>query len=136
MQRKVLPVCVLGMLALGIFFTSLSHGSYEGFISLLNQIIPQPIEPGEETPSLEHPVISVWFKVGVTENEAKDLIESFGLFKYQLSDPKTWNDPEHGGVALIEVPSDSENEYIKNFKSCNIVLDAQQNVAFESDKGN
>lgn len=138
MQRRTLLACILGLLALGIFFASKGYGNYGGFSDLLGRIIPRPLEPHEQQPSVKNFTISVWFNVGVTESEAKDLIESVGVgrLEYELSDPKTWNDPEHGGMAIVDVPTGLEEQYLHSFKSSDIVLDAQLNIIYESNEGN
>ncbi len=85
-------------------------------------ITPEPIEP-EESEKF-NPNIAVWFKINVTENEAKNLIESFNLSKYKLSEPgwdeESWSD-NIGGMVVIEVPFGTENDYIQMFNSSDIV---------------
>lgn len=131
MVHKISLAFLMGLLIFCIPLTVLScHSNYEGVVNLLAHIIPQPIKPSERITTL-NPNLIVCFKIGITENEAKYLIESFGLSKYKLSDPEVWENTEQGGVAVIEVPSGSEDEYIPKFKSNDIVLDAQLNIVYE-----
>lgn len=131
MAHKMFLVLFMGLMVVGIPLTVLScHQNYEGFVDLLAHIIPHPTEPHEKTTAF-NPNLIVWFKIGVTESEAKHLIESFGLSKYKLSDPEHWESAEHGGVAVIEVPCGSEDEYIQEFRSNDMVLDAQLNIVYE-----
>lgn len=131
MVRKIPLVFFMGLLILGIPLTVLSHHlNSEGLVNLLPRITPRPTKPDEGITTF-NPNLIVWFKVGITENEAKYLIESFGLSKYKLSDPEVWEDAEHSGVAVIEVPLGSEDEYIQRFRSNDMVLDAQLNIVYE-----
>jgi len=131
MIRKIFLVLFMGLMVFVIPLTVLScHQNYEGFVDIIAHIIPRPAEPHESTTTFSSNLI-VWFKIGVTENEAKHLIESFGLSKYKLSDPENWENAEHNGVAVVEVPSGSEDEYILMFRSNDMVLDAQLNVVYE-----
>jgi len=131
MVRKIFLVLFMGLMVLAIPLTVMSYyQNYEGFVDLLTHIIPRPTEPHEKTTTF-NPNLIVWFKLGITETEAEHLIESFGISKYKLSDPKNWESTEHGGVAVIEVPCGSEDEYIQEFRSNDMVLDAQLNVVYE-----
>ena len=101
-------------------------------------ITPKPVEPGEE-PEQFSPNIAVWFNVGVTENQAKNLIESFGLTKYKLSDPIVWEGgkgTDIGGMAVIEVSQGSAQEYIQKFKESDIVKTADLNIVYEPGEEN
>jgi len=131
MVRKIFLVLFMGLMVFGVPLTVLScHQNCEGVVDLLAHIIPRPTEPHEKTTTFS-PNIIVWFKMGVTETEAKHMIESFGLSKYKLSDPETWENTEHCGVAVIEVLHGSENEYIQRFRSNDMVLEAQLNIVYE-----
>ena len=131
MVRKISLAFFMVLFILGIPLTVLSyHLNSEGLVNLLARITPQPTRPDESIITF-NPSIIVWFKTGTRENETKHLIESFDLSRYKLSDPEIWENAEHCGVAVIEVPSGSEDEYIQKFKSNGMVLDAQLNVVYE-----
>lgn len=131
MPRKISLAFLMVFLILGIPLTVLRYNlNFEGFIKVPVHITPQPSGPDEKVTSF-NPNLIVWFKTGITRNEAERLIESLGISKYKLSDPKTWKNAEYGGVVVIEVPSGSEDEYIQNFRSDDRVLDVQINLVYE-----
>ncbi len=98
-------------------------------ITFIYSIKLKPIEPSKPF----NPNIAVWFNVGVTENQAKDLIESFGLTKYKLSNTIVWEGgkgTDIGGMAVIEVTQGSEQDYIKKFKEGDLVKTADLNIVY------
>jgi hypothetical protein len=101
-------------------------------ISPVYAVEPQPIEPGKE-PEKFGPSILVWFKLNVTKNEAVNLIESFKLSKYKLSEPG-WNEESWadniGGMVAIEVPQGSEQEFIQKFKESDLVKTADLDIIY------
>ena len=100
---------------------------------------PKPVEPINLEKEPFNPNIAVWFNVGVTENQAKDLIESFGLPRYTLSDRIVWEGKKGidiGGMAVIEVPQGSEQDYVQRFKESNIVKTADLNIVYEPGRQN
>ena len=82
------------------------------------------------------PSIAVYFKIGVTENQAKDLIESFGLTKYRLVGPEAWERREEGidfgGGAYVKFPEGTEEEYIQKFNASDIVYIAQSDAVYQA----
>lgn len=124
MRKKLYWLIIIAFILLGGAFFAQSIKPEVATIK------PEPVNPGQKF----SPSIAVWFNAGVTENQAKDLIESFGLTKYTLSDPIVWEGgrgTDIGGMAVMEVPQGSEQDYIQRFKEVDIVKNAGSSIIVE-----